>query len=188
MNDIVRQYKVIYSGDVLPGTTREEVRLKVTQKLKLSDSASQRLFQQNSKARVIKRLTTLDKANSFRNKLNSLGMVLDIEEEVLEQPNEDGIENKLELIPKSENYSANLSDENEPTMGDSVESSEQAHNENAIFTVIERYLNISTFLILLGLTFCVIYLPFPDGFLRKGFLLGAAILLFGVRSFRRRSI
>lgn len=55
---------------------------------------------------------------------------------------------------------------------------------NSLYTLYE--IKIPILFCLIGLFFATFYSPYPDGFLRKGFIIGAIILFFCFKYFRGR--
>ena len=184
MDDTVKRYSVIFSGHVLPGYTFDKVKEEVSQTLNLSSTASERLFQRQNRPVVIKRLDSIEKANTYCRKLNRFGMALDIKE------NLKAAESKIITAPKLEITCVPEVLPPKTVVEKSVvhkvyETVQVAEVKPTLF---ESILDLKQplLLLLIGFCFCIIYLPYPDGFLLKGFVLGSVLMILGYKNLRSR--
>ena len=66
-----------------------------------------------------------------------------------------------------------------------AEQEEGSGLSTTLWTISE--LKFPIFLLITGLFLAIMYSPYPDGFLRKGFIAGAVILFWGLKSYRARA-
>ncbi len=184
MDDTVKRYNVIFSGHVLPGYTFDKVKEDVSQTLNLSSTASERLFQRKNRPIVIKKLDSIEKANTYCRTLNRFGMALDIKENLKAAETKSIATSKLEVTCVSEVL---------PTKRAIAKADVHKVFETAqVMEVKPRFLDLlldlkkPLLLLLIGFIFCVTYFPYPDGFLLKGFIFGGAIITMGYKSLRSR--
>ncbi len=184
MDDTVKRYNVIFSGHVLPGYTFDKVKEEVSQTLNLSSTASERLFQRQNRPVVIKKLDSFEKANAYCRKLNMFGMALDIKDNLKTTEAKSLATSKFEIT--------NVQEALPPKR---VVEKIDTHKVYETVQVIEVKPSLLTslldlikplFLLLIGFIFCINYLPYPDGFLLKGFIFGGVLIIMGYKSLRSR--
>ncbi len=163
-----QRYTIIFSGKISPELSLEQVKSKATTSLNLSDSAVNKLFSPDRKPVVIKRDAGLQKANTLVSQFEKIGMLLSIK----------AIKNN------ANSASSNMLTENSLLSDD--EGIAQHTEKGTVFEWFNYYKQ-TIILVLSGLLFVIAYSPFPDGYLRKGFIVGLLLLGFGYRSFRIRS-
>jgi hypothetical protein len=177
MDDSVKQYKICFSGQVLPGNTLDEVKERTARALKLSVAASERLFQQQGLPIVIKRFESLEKANIYCKKLNRLGMVLDIEEQINLPVSNLTKAHDLSIVPIQKKLNTNTAIVTSEKGGrNKIYETIEVVESNSSFIELALLLKLPIFLLLIGFFLCIVYLPYPDGLLRKGFIFGSVLL------------
>lgn len=175
------QYKIIFSGELAPEKSLFEVKDQLSRALKLSDAAADRIFNVSKSPVVLKKTTSLEQAKKLSSKLVQLGLVVSIKKE------KTSVENAIQLVDKpkpSLEPSLTLQAINEePSEHDQAPSVQNTLLEN----VQQSYgLIIPSLIISMSLFFAFTYSPLSDGMLRPGFVVGAVLLILGIRFFRLR--
>lgn len=194
----MKLYQVIFSGELVDGKTTEQVKQSSTEILKLSEKAINTLFQNTATPVVVKKSLSLEQANLYSKKFRQAGIILEIREtepasvkpavnpiepivsinEVTPQPPVSAL--TLEPIIKKPQAS--------PTeTASQIEPSEDDSAPSPLINLLTTAFQPPILILLTGLALSITYSPLPDGFLRKGFVLGLVILFFGYRFFKARN-
>ena len=175
------QYKIIFSGELAPEKSLFEVKDQLSRALKLSDAAADRIFNVSKSPVVLKKTTSLEQAKKLSSKLVQLGLVVSIKKE------KPSVENTIQVVEKEKSSlepKLTLQAINEePSVHDKDSSVQNTLLEN----LQQSYgLIIPLLIFLISLFFTFTYSPLGDGMLRPGFVVGAVLLILGIRFFRLR--
>jgi hypothetical protein len=166
-----QQYKLVFSGQLRPGKTSQDVKPLLTQLLKLSDQSLQQLFNNPGKAVVLKKVDTLEQAEALCKKFNAIGMIVEI------KSSNTASQNRLTLSEKAPDKVIEKTENN-----DADETAATGFASGAIRALIGW----PVILLALALVLLFNYSPYPDGYLKYGFVTGIFVSFLAFKSFMSR--
>jgi len=197
------QYQLVFSGELVEGKTRAQIEPIIIKTLKLSDNAVNTLFQASTKPVVLKRVSSLEDANNLCGKFRKLGLVLDIKQA------KSKLKCEKQRAPKTPKLSLQAIDKpiapktpdlslqplkktvtkiNQPPNASEEHEETKAEDNKLIsgLNLIKSILQPTILMVIIGLYISINYFPYPDGFLRNGFVVGMLVLSFGIVRLKRR--
>ncbi len=181
------QYIVVFNGDLVEGYSLEQVKQEVSAKLNLSEKMQNRIFYSSGSSVVIKKALSKCKAEKYCEYFRKFGMLLTVAPFPTSSNNSAGELSRDAVNQKAASTlsdSAPISQLDKGIIRSDIDEVKYVPSRKEEFFDWFSYYKVALFFMLLGMTLVLVYFPFYDGYLRKGFLLGAVVLLFGFHSYR----